>query len=463
MVWSHRSSPVVRSRKADGPRKEAAGVAARVGLLYGLAGLGSSGVAVALPALAEQFAVSTGVATWVISLYTVVLAVGMAVFGRLTDLFGVDRLLLVGVPLMALGAAGAALSPTLEVLLLSRVLQGAGASSVLILGVAIINSRYMADVRASALGKVAGVGAAVSSLGPITGGGLEEVLGWRAAVAVPALSILALPRLLRVAPTAVRNGDMDLLGAVVLSTVACALVLLVQSPSSGPLIALCATSVLIVGVPALCLHVRRRPDGFLPMAVVKDPGVLLSAVAASGVPAAWFALLIAVPVVLVGDGWSPFSVGVVLLPSAVSALLAPKLAAPLARRLGGRRALLIAGLLATVALVTASVGARMASPTFLTTAVVIVTFAFGLGQPALVATVGDNAPPDIAGIALGIATLIFMLGGGLGSAIVGGVSGLLPIATVLLLVAMFPLAGIVALGVAPLNGPGKSVDRALGQ
>ena len=79
---------------------------------------------------------------------------------------------------------------------------------------------------------------------------------------------------------------------------------------------------------------RRRPEGFLPKAVIREPVVVRSALAASAVPAAWFALLIAVPAVLAAEGWTPLQVGLALVPSAVTGFLAPRLAGPLLARLG---------------------------------------------------------------------------------------------------------------------------------
>ena len=79
----------------------------------------------------------------------------------------------------------------------------------------------------------------------------------------------------------------------------------------------------VLGVPAVAGWVRRRPHGFLPVDVIRNPVVVRSALAAGAVPAAWFALLIAVPAVLVGRGWEPWQVGLALVPSAVTGLLAP--------------------------------------------------------------------------------------------------------------------------------------------
>ena len=82
------------------PPTDAGRVAALVGLLFGLAGMGSAAVAVTLPAIAADLDLSTGGASWVISLYALMLAVATAVYGRVADLAGIRLPLLVGVGLM---------------------------------------------------------------------------------------------------------------------------------------------------------------------------------------------------------------------------------------------------------------------------------------------------------------------------------------------------------------------------
>jgi len=74
-----------------------------------------------------------------------------------------------------------------------------------------------------------------------------------------------------------------------------------------------------------------------------------------------------------------------------------------------------------------------------------VTFAFGLGQPALMAAVGGAVPADVRGVALGIATLVFLVGGGVGSAVVGGAGEVLGLDRSLLLLAALPLLGSLGL------------------
>lgn len=416
-----------------------------VGLLFGLTGLGSSSAAIALPVLGDDLGVSIGVGAWAISLYALMLAVATAVYGRISDLVGQRLPLLVGIVLMTAGALAGALAPDFGVLLGARVIQGAGAAAVPTLGVAIVAARFSGKQRAVALGQVAGVAAAVSCLGPLAGGVVEGLLGWRAVIALPMLGALLLPLLWRWVPSSGSGARLDLFGAVLVAATAAGVVLLVQSPSTGPVVAAVGAALAVLGIPAVTAWVRRRPQGFLPREVITNAAVVRSALAAGAVPAAWFALLIAVPAVLVGVGWAPWEVGVALLPSAVTGLLAPRVAGPLLNRIGSARALALAASVSAAALAIAAAGAGLESATLLVAAVVAVTFAFGLGQPALMEAVGDAVAEDVRGVALGIATLFFLVGGGVGSAVVGGLGAVLGMAPALLLLAALPLAGLVAL------------------
>ena len=78
-------------------------------------------------------------------------------------------------------------------------------------------------------------------------------------------------------------------------------------------------------------------------------------------------------------------------------------------------------------------------------AIILVTFAFGLGQPALSAVVGDAVQQEVRGVALGVSTLLFLIGGSVGSAIVAGISGPLGMPAALLVLAVLPLLGLLVL------------------
>lgn len=427
------------------PADDSRRVATLLGLLFGLAGMGSSSAAVTLPLLGPDLGVGPGLAAWTISLYVLMLAVTTALYGRISDLVGVRGPLLAGLVLMSVGALVAAVAPTFEVLLGARVVQGAGAAAVPTLGVAILSARYDGSVRGLAFGRLAGTAAAVSCLGPLVGGLVESVGGWRAVMALPVLGALVVPFLWNALHTGGSGARLDVVGAVLVALTASGVVLLVQSPSAGLVVAGIGAVLLVAGVPAVRASVRRRPDGFLPVEVVRNPVVIRSAVAAAAVPASWFAMLIAMPAVLLSHGWEAWQVGLAMVPSALVALLVPQVTGPLLDRIGPSRALAIAGVVASAALLVAALGAFLVSAAVLVVAIVFVTFAFGLGQPALSAAVGDAVHEEVRGVSLGVSTLLFLVGGSIGSAVVAGLGGTVGMSGALLVLAVLPLLGLLVL------------------
>lgn len=416
-----------------------------LGLLFGLAGTSTSAVTVALPQLSAELGVTAATAAWIVSGYTVALAVATPMHGRLADMAGIRLPLVVGVALMSVGAVGSALAPNFGILMVARVLQGAGAASVAVLGTALISARWSGDVRGAALGRVAGVAGTLSALGPLLGGALEALGGWRWSVALPVVGLLAIPALWRGAPTGGSGESVDKVGALLVAVAASGLVLLIQSPSAGIVAGTVGAVLLVIGAPAVVWWVRRRPDGFLPRAIVTNVTVLRSAFAAAAVPASWFALLLGVPLAAASWGWTPLATGTLLLPAAAVGFFSPPVARRLLSRLGGRRTIALACPTAVVALLVAALGGVLESPWLLALAVVLVTVAFGVGQPAMISSVGAAVPGAQRGVALGIATLVFLTGASVGAALVGGLSTVIGVPGAFLLLVALPVLGIVAL------------------
>jgi MFS family permease len=416
-----------------------------MGCMFGIVGMGSSAVAVALPAMSGDLGLDVGASAWTVSLYVLMLAVMTALYGRVADLVGTRLPLLVGVSLMSLGAVVAACATSYGVLLVARLVQGSGAASVPALGLTVLSDRYDGQARRLALGRLAGVAAAVSCAGPLAGGVTERLLGWRAAFCLPVLGALIVPLVWGALTRRRTDAQLDLVGAALVTATAAGVVLMIQSPSSGAGVATAGGVLAGLGAPASALHTRRRPHGFLPLSVISHTGVRRVALSAAAVPAAWFSLLVAVPTALAGRGWEPWQVGVLLIPSAVVAALAPRAAGPLLVRLGYPRSVAVAAGMAATSLLLASWGAHGGSPLVLVAAVAVVSLAVGLGQPALSAYVGEAIAPEVRGIAMGVVTLVFLAGGSLGSAVVGGCADLVGLTGSLCVVALLPGAALALL------------------
>jgi sugar phosphate permease len=78
-------------------------------------------------------------------------------------------------------------------------------------------------------------------------------------------------------------------------------------------------------------------------------------------------------------------------------------------------------------------------------AVVLNTVAFGIGQPAMTAAVSGAVPAERRGGALGVATLAFLTGAGIGAAVVGGLAAPLGIGTAVAVLVLLPILGVALL------------------
>lgn len=427
------------------PAADVRRVSVLLGLLFGFAGMGSAAASMALAPLSDAYGVSEAAGAWTISLYALMLGVGTAVYGRIADLQGPRFPMVVGLSLMTFGALVASLAPTFEVHLVGRLFQGAGAAAVPTLGAAVVSARYAGDVKSSALLRLAGVAAAVTSLGPLAGGLVVDTLSWRVAIALPILGTLVVPLLWHVLHVGGTGARLDIPGALLTALAAAGLVLLLQSPSTGLPVALTGLLLVLLGTPSVAVWTRHKPHGFLPLTVIRNPVVVRSALAASAVPASWFALLVAIPAVLLALDWAPWQVGLALVPSGIVGLVTPRVVGPLISSTSPARALMFATLVAAAGLLVAAWGAAAESATVLVAAVLLTTLSFGVGQPALTAAVGAAVPDEVRGVALGIGTLFFMVGGSMGSAVVAGLSQVLGLGGSIAALTLLPLVGMILL------------------
>lgn len=413
-------------------------VALLLGGLIGLSGMGSAAVAVALPDIVDHFGVPTDRGVWVISAYAITLAVGTALYGRASDNAGVRTPLAIGVGLLSVGALVASVAPTYGTLIGARLLQGAGAGAAPVLTLAALRVKYDGRTRSAALGHLAGMAVLVAALGPVVGGLLTDVLGWRSAVLFPSVALVVVALLWRSLPAGGTGARLDYGGAALVAATAAGLVLLVQSPSIGVSAVVVGGVLLLTGVPAVLVRVRRRPDGFLPRSVLSEPAVLRSALGGAALPASWFGLLVAIPTVLGAAGWSPLAIGFALLPGALLGVVVSRFVGPTIDRVGPRRSIALAAGTCVVAVLLAAVGAT-GLPVLLMVGMALVYAGFTLGQPAMAAAVAEVVPAGTEGVALGLATLVFFVGGSLGAA-VAGLGSVVGHPWGLVLLAMLPLA-----------------------
>ena len=141
-------------------------------------------VPLTLPDLLQDFHIGTEKAQWVLNASLLSLTCLLVLGGRLADMFGRKRVFLIGIVLFTGASAVGGLAPDYPVLIVARVVQGAGGALVLPATVAIVSAAYSADQRGRALGTMGGAAAVAGALGPTIGGVLTSAFSWRAVLLV---------------------------------------------------------------------------------------------------------------------------------------------------------------------------------------------------------------------------------------------------------------------------------------
>ena len=138
-------------------------------------------VSVALPDMGASLGASLSELQWVVNAYTLPLGTLLMSAATLSGSVGRLRLFRWGVALFTAGSLACALAPSVGVLDWSRFIQGVGGAIFLGVGIPMISDRYPAGpARARAIGVYGAVSGAAIALGPLIGGGLVLLAGWRA-------------------------------------------------------------------------------------------------------------------------------------------------------------------------------------------------------------------------------------------------------------------------------------------
>ena len=135
-------------------------------------------VIVALPTIAGHFNTKLPTVQWVIISYVLTISALLLPMGRLADLVGRKRVYIAGGLVFVLGAALAARSTTLVMLILSRIVQGVGGAMTEGNGMAIITSAFPANQRGKAIGLIMLIVGLGVVAGPLIGGLLVDAFGW---------------------------------------------------------------------------------------------------------------------------------------------------------------------------------------------------------------------------------------------------------------------------------------------
>ena len=309
---------------------------------------------VALPTIARDLDVSPGAVVTVVTLYQLVLVMALLPFANLGDRVGHRRLYQAGQLIFMLASGLTLLADSFHVLLAIRAAQALGAGMALSVSAAMLRQIYPARSLGSGLGINSVIVASSNALAPTLGGLLVSQFDWRwvfvAAVPMAALSLLIGRALPDPEP---RPGRFDWVGglwsAATFGLVIGGMELAIHgSPAAGFSLAAIGT---VAGV-ALVRREWSRERPVLPVDLLRDPQIGLSALAAIAGFMASASLIVSLPFRLEqGMGFRPDQVGLMILPFPLTLLFVAPAAGWLSDRINASllgvtgMALAIAGLL----------------------------------------------------------------------------------------------------------------------
>ncbi|GLW93461.1 MFS transporter [Actinokineospora globicatena] len=232
---------------------------------------------------------------WVVTAFGLGLAVGTPVAGHLIRGRGARAALLVSAGFMLVGTLLLVAAPSFGLVVAGRVVQAVGGSGMMVVA---INAAGTA-ARAGLVTAGAGVGGA---LGPIVGLAVTSAMSWHVALALGAVTLATVPFLVSRLPDAAPGATrFDFVGAGLFLGLVLALVLSTRFDA--------AVVVAVATVVPLVLWVRARPEGFVPVALVRSRPYLVACGLILALATGYFFLLYRVPALLRAAGWDAGHIG----------------------------------------------------------------------------------------------------------------------------------------------------------
>jgi EmrB/QacA subfamily drug resistance transporter len=256
-------------------------IVAGIMLAMFLSALEQTIVAPALPTIGRVLA-DVEHLSWVVTAYLISTTVTTPLFGKLSDIYGRRRMMLVAIGVFILGSVICALAPSMEVLIIARTLQGIGGGGLLPLAQTVIADLLSPRERPLIQSYTSAMFLAASILGPVLGGLLTDYVHWSLIfwINLP-LGLVALfmsDRVLRRLPRNERPHRLDLVGAALMVAAALALLIAlawggVRYPwNSSTITGLFAASAALW--VAFGWRLLRAPEPFIPLTMLADPVVL---------------------------------------------------------------------------------------------------------------------------------------------------------------------------------------------
>ncbi|MGG2198314.1 MULTISPECIES: MFS transporter [Paenibacillus] len=372
---------------------------------------------VSMPSIAEQYGLTPSGVSWVSTTFIIFFAIGSVIYGKLSDIFSLKKLIVIGIVIYNVGSLlGYVCQFSYPLVVLFRAVQGAGASAIPALIMVLIARYFSMEDRGKVFGILNSTVAFAVGIGPVIGGFVSSSLHWSYLFLIPVFTLISLPFFNRALPSqGAKPGKVDVAGAVLIALGVAALILFSTESHWYWLLA-------CVGLLGwFTLHIRRTKEPFIEPSLFKNVLFRNGLIVAFIIFCTVMGIMYAVPFMLDSvKGLSANQVGWVLFPGAISAVLFGPIGGSLADKRGNPFVVSIGILLliASLVLISSFVGFNA----WLISGAMVLTY-IGLSfiQTAIANSVSRTLTMEETGVGMGLFNLVGFISGAVGMALVGRV------------------------------------------
>ena len=430
------SFPAIHSMPQPADKSSGSGLAtsltlAAMSLGYGVVQLDVTIVNTALVSIGSSLGGGVSELQWVVSAYTIAFAAFILTAGALGDRIGAKRVFMAGFAIFTAASVACALAPNATILIAARGIQGLGAAILVPNSLALLSHAYGDEKRR---GRAVGIWAAGASLaltaGPLVGGALIALVGWRSIFLVNLpIGLAGLWLTWRFAGETPRSPqrEIDLPGQIAaIAALGCLAGAIIEGGALGwghpAVIAGFAASAILAIL--FVLREMRVSQPMLPLSLFGHRMFALTSLVGLLVNVAFYGLIFVFSLYFQRiNGMSPFVTGLAFVPMMGAVLPVNLVAARVAERIGAPTTIAAGAALAAAGCL-ALLGIQHGTSYWVTCVPLIVIGAgLGLLVPPLTSTLLGSVEKSRSGIAAGVLNATRQTGSVLGVALFGSLIG----------------------------------------